>query len=84
MAQLADLPAWRALQDHERELATQHLRDWFANDSDRFDRFSLRLEDLLFDYSNRITEKTINLLLELAPTWWMSISAAPHSRIIFR
>jgi len=80
MAQLTDLPAWRALQDHQRELITQHLRDWFASDPDRFDRFSLRLEDLLFDYSkNRITEKTINLLLDLA----QQADLAPAIRAMF-
>ncbi|CAL1240584.1 glucose-6-phosphate isomerase [Candidatus Methylocalor cossyra] len=43
------------------------MRDLFAADPQRFDRFSLRLGDLLFDYSkNRITEKTLELLLELA------------------
>jgi glucose-6-phosphate isomerase len=43
------------------------MRDLFARDPERFDRFSLRLEDMLFDYSkNRITEKTIELLIELA------------------
>ncbi len=43
------------------------MRDLFAADSARFDKFSLRFEDILFDYSkNRITEETVGLLLDLA------------------
>src|SRR5690606_19459702 len=44
-----------------------HMRDLFAADPQRFERFSLRLDDILFDYSkNRITDQTVTLLLELA------------------
>ena len=64
---LTDLPAWAALRDHHEALADRHLRDLFADDPDRFDRFSLRLGDLLFDYSkNRFTAETKQLLLDLA------------------
>ena len=43
------------------------MRDLFTSEPDRFEKFSLRLDDILFDYSkNRITEKTIDLLVELA------------------
>jgi len=43
------------------------MRDLFAQDSDRFAKFSLRLGDLLLDYSkNRITEETMRLLRDLA------------------
>ncbi len=43
------------------------MRDLFANDPERFDKLSLRLDDILFDFSkNRITEKTVELLLDLA------------------
>ena len=61
------LQAWRMLADHQREIADVHMRDLFANDPRRFERFSLRFGDLLFDYSkNRITEQTLSLLLDLA------------------
>jgi glucose-6-phosphate isomerase len=44
-----------------------HLRDLFASDPKRFEYFSLRFGDILFDYSkNRITAETISLLLDLA------------------
>ena len=43
------------------------MRDLFAADSGRFDKFSLHLGDILFDYSkNRIKEETVSLLLDLA------------------
>jgi glucose-6-phosphate isomerase len=43
------------------------MRQLFAEDPERFTRFSLRLGDLLFDYSkHRITAETVKLLLELA------------------
>ena len=42
------------------------MRQMFQNDPGRFDKFSVQLGSLLFDYSkNRINEKTIRLLLEL-------------------
>jgi glucose-6-phosphate isomerase len=43
------------------------MRDLFAQDPQRFERFSLQFGDLLFDYSkNRITERTMTLLCDLA------------------
>jgi glucose-6-phosphate isomerase len=43
------------------------MRDLFSEDSQRFERFSLRFDDILLDYSkNRITEETMRLLLDLA------------------
>jgi glucose-6-phosphate isomerase len=42
------------------------MRDLFASDPERFEQFSLRLGDILFDYSkNRITEETVALLIDL-------------------
>jgi len=64
---VTQLPAWKALEAHCQEVSGLHMRDLFARDPERFDRFSLRLEDILFDYSkNRITGKTVELLIELA------------------
>jgi glucose-6-phosphate isomerase len=67
MPLLTQLPAWKDLEEHYQEISGLHMRDLFASDSDRFEKFSLRLHDILFDYSkNRINEKTIELLVELA------------------
>ncbi|HUH03570.1 MAG TPA: glucose-6-phosphate isomerase [Kofleriaceae bacterium] len=59
--------AWQALAAHRREQAGVHMRELFSADPDRFERFSLRLDDLLIDYSkHRITPATMGLLQELA------------------
>lgn len=60
-------PAWKALQDHYAEINNVHLRQLFAEDSRRGERFALDAVGLYLDYSkNRITDETINLLLQLA------------------
>lgn len=67
MSTLTNSSAWQALAAHRQEMENVHLRDLFAADTARFDRFSLELGDLLFDYSkNRITTRTMNLLVALA------------------
>jgi glucose-6-phosphate isomerase len=67
MTSITASSAWRALQAHAEDLRGRHLRELFSSDSERFQRFSLRLDDLLLDYSkNRITEQTMKLLLDLA------------------
>jgi glucose-6-phosphate isomerase len=67
MPQSTDLPAWRTLSEHFKTIAPRHMRDMFADDPGRFDAFSLRLGDLLFDYSkNRITRETVAALVRLA------------------
>ncbi len=59
--------AWQALTTHAEELRGAHLRELFAGDKQRFARFSLRDGDLLLDFSKqRITQRTLPLLLELA------------------
>jgi len=59
--------AWHQLQRHYDEMKQVHLRDLFQNDPDRFSRYSVSFNDILFDYSkNRITDQTIQLLLQLA------------------
>jgi glucose-6-phosphate isomerase len=75
MAQLTKSAAWQGLQAHHKTMARIHMRDLFAQEPNRFERLSLRFEDLLLDYSkNRITTRTLSLLLDLAreaelPDW---------------
>ena len=58
--------AWKALARHQEEIAKIHMRDLFSEDSHRFEKFSVRWNDILLDYSkNRITEETMSLLLDL-------------------
>jgi glucose-6-phosphate isomerase len=67
MPRLTDLPAWSALSRHHAEIASATLRQLFAADPQRFAKFSLRQDDLLLDFSkNRVTEKTMGLLFDLA------------------
>ncbi|MEJ2686791.1 MAG: glucose-6-phosphate isomerase [Gammaproteobacteria bacterium] len=67
MSELTQSGAWRALTDHYYEIRPLQMSDLFASDPQRFERFSLRFEDILVDYSkNRITEETMGLLLDLA------------------
>ncbi len=61
------LPAWGQLAAHAADTASRPMRALFEADSGRFARFSLRLNDLLLDYSkNRITAETMDLLTTLA------------------
>jgi glucose-6-phosphate isomerase len=58
---------WQALQLHRSEIAGVHIRDLFAQDHQRFNKFSLKRDGLLLDYSkNRITDRTMELLYALA------------------
>ena len=58
---------WQALTTHQKDLATQHLRDLFSADPDRAKKFSMQSDGLLLDYSkNRISDETIDLLVALA------------------
>jgi len=67
MSALTESPAWEALTQHRTEIDRTSMRAMFDADKRRFETFSLTLEDLIFDYSkNRITGKTIDLLLDLA------------------
>ncbi len=67
IAPLTERPAWRALRSHHAELAPRHLRELFAADPERGERFTVEALGLYLDYSkHRITEETIGLLLGLA------------------
>ena len=67
MSQLTQSPAWCDLQDHFTTIEKLQMRDLFNADPQRFEQFSLRLDDILFDYSkHRITEETLNKLIALA------------------
>ena len=64
---LAKRKAWSALKVHFRKIGERHLRDLFEDDPERAEKFTVEAVGINFDYSkNRITEKTLGLLLELA------------------
>jgi glucose-6-phosphate isomerase len=59
--------AWSALKAHYKKIGERHLRDLFDDDPERAEKFTVEAAGISFDYSkNRITEKTVGLLLELA------------------
>src|SRR3984957_4820361 len=64
---LRALPAFQALEAHYAQVKELTLRQLFADDAPRGERFALEAEGFYFDYSkNRITDETLKLLLELA------------------
>lgn len=64
---LVSTPSWVALVEHHRRVADLEMRDLFAADPGRFERYSVELGPLLFDFSkNRITDETVALLVDLA------------------
>ncbi|MGD8961843.1 MAG: glucose-6-phosphate isomerase [Desulfobacterales bacterium] len=59
--------SWQNLRRHYEKIKDFHMRDLFAEDPRRGEKFSIRLGDLIVDYSkNRITEETLTNLLALA------------------
>ncbi len=66
MPQVAESATWQALLAQQKRMSMVHLRDLFARDPDRFARYSLEFEDILFDYSkNLIDDRTLALLMDL-------------------
>ena len=64
---LPQLAAWKALAAHRKQIEKTPLRKLFAEDAKRGERFTVEGAGLFLDYSkNRITDKTVKLLLQLA------------------
>jgi glucose-6-phosphate isomerase len=64
---LTDRPAWKALAAHHQKLRKLHLRKLFADDPRRGGRLTVEAAGLYLDYSkNRITDRTLKLLVQLA------------------
>lgn len=62
-----NIPEWQSLDRHYSDLKFVSMREQFALDSKRFERFSITSGDLLLDYSkNRITQETMDKLIQLA------------------
>ena len=59
--------AWKALEEHHDEIKDAHLRELFASDPGRGERLTAEAEGIYLDYSkNRVTDKTLRLLIDLA------------------
>src|ERR1700747_12376 len=64
---LTGRPAWKALEAHFQKVRDLHLRQLFADDQERGERFVVEGAGLYLDYSkNRVTRETVSLLLQLA------------------
>jgi glucose-6-phosphate isomerase len=64
---LAKRKAWADLKAHYAKIRNTHLRDLFAENPKRGEQYSTEALGIFFDCSkNRITEKTLKLLLALA------------------
>src|ERR1700722_5010750 len=58
---------WKALESHHQKVRELHLRQLFADDPKRGERFTTEAAGLFLDYSkNRVTDETLKLLFQLA------------------
>jgi glucose-6-phosphate isomerase len=75
MSRLTQSPAWQALAAHREKIAAKSLRELFAVDRSRAERFSLETNELFLDYSKHLIDaETMRLLCALAlqaevPRW---------------
>ena len=59
--------SWQILSRHYTKMKKVHMKTLFAEDPQRFEKFSCRFNDILIDFSkNRITAETLKLLIALA------------------
>ena len=64
---LRSRPAWTLLEKHHQKLESTHLRQLFRDDHGRGERLAVEAAGIYLDYSkNRITDETLQLLLQLA------------------
>ena len=59
--------SWKKLKEHFNDVKDVHMKDLFAEDKDRANKFTIKWDDFYVDFSkNRITSETFKYLLELA------------------
>ncbi len=84
MSLVNQLPEWKALEAHWEQMASVHMRDLFARDPGRAERYSQSVAGLYVDYSkNLITDETLQLLTRLAeamqlPRWIQRMYQGEH------
>jgi glucose-6-phosphate isomerase len=67
VAPLNERSAWKALEVHYQQIHGKQLKQLFADDPSRGERFTVETNGLFLDYSkNRITDETLQLLIQLA------------------
>lgn len=66
MKKLTEKPSWTKLLNHYNEMSKTSMNQLFADDANRFEKFSIKFNDILLDYSkNIINDHTIDYLTEL-------------------
>ena len=64
---LTDRPEWKVLEEHLVQIMDRDLKKLFSEDDQRGPRFTVEGAGIFLDYSkNRITDRTVSLLLDLA------------------
>lgn len=64
---LSECTSWSLLGEHHRTIKTLHLRDLFNSNPRRGKEFRVEAAGIYLDYSkNRITDRTLKLLIQLA------------------
>ncbi len=67
LAPLGDRAAWKALKAHAEAIHDTQMKQLFAEDPTRGERYTAEAEGIFLDYSkNRVTDETLKLLLALA------------------
>jgi glucose-6-phosphate isomerase len=67
VGRVTDQPAWKALEEHHRDIRARHLRELFASDPGRGERLTVEAAGVYLDFSkNRITDETVSRLVRLA------------------
>ncbi|MEQ2353503.1 glucose-6-phosphate isomerase [Pseudoalteromonas piscicida] len=62
-----DLDSWQKLSSSAQRVEQQHLKTMFANDAQRFEKFSRQISGVLFDFSKqRIDDQTFSEMMQLA------------------
>ncbi|AUJ69645.1 MULTISPECIES: glucose-6-phosphate isomerase [unclassified Pseudoalteromonas] len=62
-----DLDSWQKLSSSAQRVEQQHLKTMFANDAQRFEKFSRQIPGVLFDFSKqRIDDQTFSEMMQLA------------------
>jgi glucose-6-phosphate isomerase len=67
LAPLSERAAWKALEAHSKAIRGKHLREFFAEDAGRGERYTAEAAGIFLDYSkNRVNDETLKLLVQLA------------------
>jgi glucose-6-phosphate isomerase len=84
MTSRTSLLTWQQLEKHASEMKNEHMNALFKADPQRFEKFSLKLPNMLLDYSkNIVNQNTLKMLFALArninlETWRDRMFAGEH------